>query len=210
MPAGKLYKSKSRKRSFRSRRRTQQSQRVNTKINALYNAIEMKYDDLTITDQVVTSAGIVNHLTSIAEGDASLNRTGLKITPTSLYGRFLFKADPAGFQNQAVRMMVVIDKQQVTDSTPSAADVLDGAVQVVSPLDRLFRNRFHVLYDKAWTMVSGANSQMVHKEFYLKIPKWCHTWYNGENATDIQKNGIYLLYLTQESGANEILCTTRS
>lgn len=172
------------------------------KVNMLMKEVEDKYDDLSIAGQSIATNGITNHLTSIAEGMTSLTRTGLKITPVSVYARlhFLANQNVSASDVQYIRLLFVRDRQQEADTPPAASDILNSPT-ITSPLNRLRMSRFQVLYDRVFK-VSKTTDGSSSPEHFVKVwlgPKRLSKHpvrYNGAATTDIQKNGLYMIYLS--------------
>jgi Geminivirus coat protein/nuclear export factor BR1 family. len=168
-------------------------------VNDLKNYIEHHFVD-NYPSRNFTTVGNTDNVTKVAEGDTSLTRTGLKITPTSLYLRGIIKVgaigtppvqDPIG---GLVRMMIVRDKQQIGDTVPAMSDVVETApLRVIAPLSRLNRARFEVLWDTVFKINPNSSNSVIHFKKYLKLSSKRSVYYNGGANTDIQKNGLYIM-----------------
>lgn len=199
MPAGMMYKytPKRGKKGPAAKKGSSLSSRVRT----LEASRELKYREKTATANL-SIVGRVDPLTEIAEGSTSLTRDGLKIKPHSLLLNYRLQhssdENAASQSNdpkpQCVRVMVVVDRQQLGDASPSASTVL-GAVSdfYLSGLNRLTAvNRFSVIYDKRHIL--NWNNLAVGVSKYIDLTKKVKmVGYNGTATTDIQKNGIYVI-----------------
>lgn len=92
----------------------------------------------------------------------------------------------------AVRVMLVMDRQTISDTTPALSDVLASTLSndlpIISPQTILQQKRFKILYDKVKFCEVTKNYHLFSK--VIKVNK--DIVYNGTANTDIQKNGIYL------------------
>lgn len=168
--------------------------------------IEYKYHG-NQPSRTLTTLGSVDDLTGIAEGDSSLQRTGLKITPTSLLMKIRVRhgndggsppiLDPQGCLS---RIIVVRDMQQEADTPPAVTDLLiSGTSLVMSPYNRLIRNRFEVLFDKTYKTNPNASNSVIYDTAYLKLSSKRPVYFNGASSTDIQKNGIYMFQVCDDA-----------
>lgn len=91
-----------------------------------------------------------------------------------------------------VRVMVVMDRQTISDTTPALSDVIASSLSndlpLISPQTVLQQKRFKILYDKTKYCEIGHNYHTFSK--VIKVNK--DVLFNGTATTDIQKNGIYL------------------
>jgi hypothetical protein len=76
----------------------------------------------------------VTHLTAIAQGDAQSQRTGNSILVKSVYIRGIWEIH-ASASSTFLRFLLVKDNQQVSNTSPTADDILQN-VQIESPYDR--------------------------------------------------------------------------
>lgn len=163
-------------------------------IKGLVNA-ERHYVVSTVTNDNITSAGTLTHLSNIAQGDTQGTRTGNSILARSLFGRIGLEMNPTATVSR-IRILIVCDNQQIADTSPSATDVLLTASTLSSLDTATYPNRFKVLKDMLITL---DDAKMMGSSFKINIPMYKHIKYNGANSTDIAKNGIYILYISSES-----------
>jgi len=170
-------------------------------------APEVKYIDAGLNVTNIPATGTVFPITTIATGDIEGTRTGnaVNVTAINLSGYFLrnstdFAAD------SFYRIALVQDKEQVADTSPTAAQIFNNTglpTEALPLLDSL--TRFNVLWLSpvfdAWMMRLDSDnlaaSTPTQKSF------WSHSWkgnikvqYNGNSSTDIQKNGLYVVILS--------------
>lgn len=153
---------------------------------------EMFHYDRAETAVPISSSGAMTNLVQIGSGDQSNQRTGNSV----LIRNHLFRlrvTKNASAATTIFRYMIIQDTQQISDSSPSVGDVLD-TVDVDSPLNLANSGRFKVLVNK--TLMLHANSPMYHKETYKSM--YLHIKFNGTAPTDIQKNGLYLLTISDQ------------
>lgn len=153
---------------------------------------EMFHYDRAETAVAISSAGAMTNLVQIGSGDQSNQRTGNSV----LLRNHLFRlrvTKNASASTTIFRYMIVQDTQQISDTSPTVGDVLD-TVDVDSPLNLANSGRFKILVNK--TIMLHANSPMYHKESYKSM--YLHIKFNGTAPTDIQKNGLYLLTISDQ------------
>ena len=158
-------------------------------------APELKYNDVTFTDDATTTATVVS-LTNFAAGDTALLRDGNKIAPKSLNIRVKL-TNEALTQSNVVRMMVVHDRQP-NNAAPTLSLVLDSQ----SPTGQRLvgtASRFMILCDEVIVLnADGGTGAGVQKAFwqkYLKLdPKLITSFLDG-SAGEPYSNGLYLMYI---------------
>jgi len=141
----------------------------------------------------VDSTGTVVHLTNIAQGDGTNQRTGNSILLSGCSVKLQIALNSAATVS-ALRILLFHDKQQVADGTPTIGEVLNS-VSTMAHLNATNIGRFSILMDKMLMLGTGSNTTKVIQE-YFKIQK--HVRYNGTAGTDIQKNGLYIMFLSTE------------
>lgn len=173
---------------------------------------EIKYIDSSLnTNNVSVANGIVIHLTGIAAGTAVNQRVGDLVTALwwnvnlSLTSSSTFSATN---DNPSFRFYIVRDTQQVGDTAPSGADLVDQPslpkIQLLN-VSTTMQKRFQVLYDSkpqilfAGTGLAAQNNSVVFParlQFNVRGFKKGPVRFNGLNAGDIQKGGLYLFFYT--------------
>ncbi len=156
--------------------------------------VEKKIHDTSIAE-AVSSTGAIHSLHDVAQGDTINTRDGNSLKGLYLGFRMGCTQNLTATQS-LIRVMVVADKQQIGDAEPSVGNILQSAV-VTSYLNEDTLGRFSVLYDKVFTMAENSDSLQ-------KYAEWNHNFehrirYNGAAATDIQKNGLFMLLLSDEA-----------
>lgn len=161
-------------------------------IRKLINVEEHRVD--TAIGAAIDSAGSVTHLTAVAAGDTAATRTGSSILLKGLHMRFALITH-ASAATTVVRILVVKDKQQVSDTTPAVTGILNSA-DVLSHVVPDFTERFTILKDMTHILDLVGNPI---KTFDFKLNMTgTHVRYNGTAGTDIQQNGVFVLLLSNQ------------
>lgn len=142
---------------------------------------------------VVPSTGVVTLLNGMGQGDAASARTGNSILMRNVFLRLCFTQNAAAVTT-IYRVMLVLDKQQVGDTLPTISDILE-TVNPLSPLATASVGRFKVM--KNWFFTTDDTKSQTRTIDYYKDFRF-HTRYNGASNTDIQKNGLYLILLSDQ------------
>lgn len=132
-------------------------------------------------------------------GDLSGQRTGNSVLARSLYIRGYININPAVTLSTRVSVVLVQDKQQVSDTYPTVTDVFtstDPEAQIKVGASNNVGGRFKILWRKNYTLIPGQYPT-INIDKYFKL--YSHIKYNGAAASDLQKNGYYLMVLTSES-----------
>lgn len=170
-------------------------------IRGLVNS-ERFYHDYAVSPAPTSSVPTVRHLSGVIQADGDNNRTGNSIFVKSLSLRMLVKLNV-----QAIRfgrIMIVRDTQQVTDTNPTASQVLqvwDNPASIYSFLNTDQRGRFDVLADVRFGLNPEGKDTYI---FNRTIPMRSHIRFNGPGSTDIQKNGLYLLCFVDSATASDV------
>jgi len=190
-------------------------------------APEIKYVDVSQDQTNIPTTGIVGHVTAIAEGDTLSARDGqqIKLQSINIAGRFICATSVNASLGSAYRIALVVDKQQVADTAPSMADIFNGAgsprpENLLPNLNNMSRFKYlwisEIFYPLMMiTNTSGLTSAIVAAptQGFAFEYNWSGSLavgYNGANSTDIQKNGVYLCYISSDTQATiDIDCTVR-
>lgn len=147
----------------------------------------------TTVGAAIDNAGAVTHLTAVANGDTNSTRTGNSILAHNLEVN-LSILKHASSVGGIVRIIIFVDKQQVADSSPTVATVLNS-VDVLSHLHIDIQSRFRILHDELISL--DAAHVNVNRRFDNSLTG-THIIYNGTASSDIQRNGVHLLLLSNE------------
>lgn len=166
------------------------------KLKGLVNSEMLKKD--TAFTPTALSTGAVEHITAVAQGDSDSTRTGNSIFVRSWNFSGSIIKNTSGANTQFVRISVVMDTQQQSDTTPTYTDIYESA----SPYAHLNSNtvgRYKVIFSHIYSVNSSDHTAVAVK---INIPMRHHVRYNGSASTDIQRGGLYLCSSTDEPGAN--------
>lgn len=178
-------------------------------VRSLQNAVrklapEMKFVDSSLAVTNVTTSGQVLHVTPVAQGDTSLTRTGDAIYVKQIAVRFRMDlgSDTAG--NFGSRFAVIVDKQQVADTAPGNADIWQsaGGASVISGfLNEATLERFRVLWLSPYVSHAQVQNNQINNHWeYTNTALNLKVEYNGATSGDVQKNGIYFVWITNDTG----------
>lgn len=161
-------------------------------LKGLVNAELYKYD-VSDARNIGNDGADVFNMTGMAQGDGDSDRTGLSCFIRSVYIRAQFVIAAAANETN-IRMILVRDSQQIADTVPPLSAVLE-ALTMVAPLNNTTVGRFTILKDRTFSMSQNGNQTMV-RQFW--VPMKHHVRFNGTGASDIQKGGLYLYFLSDQ------------
>lgn len=151
--------------------------------------------DTGITSGAIDYNGSVTNLNSIAQGDTRVNRQGRTVLAKYLSGRIaIYNNATAG--SCTVRLFIVCDKMN-QGSAPSVSDILEGVGANTAPLSALKQintQRFKILWSRLTT--TDTNNPIQLFKYYL--PMSTHLYFDGANATDYQKNALFLVMISDQ------------
>lgn len=161
---------------------------------------EKKYHDSWVNAENLDGA-IITPVHQIAQGADQFERIGNQIHADGLYFNWALVGD-GKVDTQAlveVRFMIIQDTQQISDAGPSLADILEDHIvfPLTTPLKKTHLGRYRILYENRlphqYAATTSGNERCYRDSGYLKLKS--NMRYNGALNTDIQKNGIYLIWL---------------
>lgn len=166
------------------------------KVNKVVRSVETKQLIITASG-TVGLGGTILSLHTIAQGLTVADRVGNMITAKKLDIRWSLETDIAANTNmQLIRYIVFRDTQQNPDGTPTVSLIL----QTANPLSTYFRpflKRFQILRDRLFCVNNGGKNCM---SGHWKFKMDSDIRYNGPLITDIQKNGLFCLVISNQSG----------
>lgn len=168
------------------------------KLKDLVNAEMFKFDSTFSGENITQATPLVQPLHGVANGDNDTSRTGNSIFVRNWNLKGLLYRSTAGDAVQMVRLSVILDTQQVSDTSPSYTDIYEVA-QPWAHLNSNTVGRYKVLYSKVYTL-DTVKSLSVPIE--INLPMRHHIRYNGTSGTDIQKGGLYLCAVSTQATAN--------
>lgn len=165
------------------------------KLKGLVNSEMLKFDVVESGTPLTTAGAYAVHLSPIAQGDGPSDRTGNSIFARSINikGQLVFNS--SGATTQFARIAVVIDTQQVGDTSPAYTTLYNSATYN-SHVNVATAGRFKILYSKVLEVDSVNN---LSRPLNINIPMRHHIRFNGTASTDIQKGGIYILATGSEA-----------
>lgn len=176
-------------------------------IKSVVNVEYKKYDNLYNTTIGTTGTKVVD-LTTIAQGSTDATRNGNSIKVVSLLCAGQVSHNVISTGTNVVRLLIVLDTQQVSDTSPSFADIVDSsfADDIHAPLTRATVGRFKVIRDRLFD--TDPSNITKHFKMYIKLDH--HMRFNGTTSTDIQKGGLYVFAVSNDN-ANKplLLCNCR-
>ena len=143
-----------------------------------------------------SSTGSIVHLTSIGQDDTATGRTGNSILLRGININLECSMSSSITNGETYfRIILFKDNQQIGDTSPGVTDVLASAT-TSSFLNQSQAGRFQILKNWYFTLDSIRGKSRIISHF---VNQHTHVRWNGANGTDIQKNGVYLLFLSDES-----------
>lgn len=163
-------------------------------ITGLVNSEVFKHDITYSTP--IDNTGVLIPLTSLAEGNGDDDRTGnsIFVRSVNIDGSLAISGD----NNTIVKLALIKDTQQQSDTVPSFTDVYESA-SINTHLNSNTVGRFSVLASRYYTLNVFASQQ---RKIYLNKAMRMHVRYNGPNGTDIQRNGLYLALISNQTSIN--------
>ena len=134
----------------------------------------------------------------ITKGEAGV-RTGNSLLTKGLVCRFNGVANGSATAT-LLRMLIIQDNQQIADTDPTIATLLESDVMSGLAIGAL--GRYKVLMDKTVCLDNVSKKQFTTTKF-IRLNH--HIRFNGSASTDIQKGGLYLVLLSDEA-ANTPTC----
>lgn len=157
-------------------------------LRAIVNS-EVMVIDVAYTATTSANSPLVTHLNPITQGDGISQRTGQSCLMSNIHLKELVSTAAAG---ALCREVLIMDRQQISDTAPSWTDVFESA-SPFSYYNKNTKGRFQILEDKTYILNQVQNSHR-YRSVGRKLQK--HATYNGTAGTDIQKNGIYKLFIS--------------
>jgi len=170
-------------------------------IKGMINCEKHKMEFSDASGQNVLNTGTVYHLTGVGQDDTDSGRTGNSVLARGLYLSYTIRNSTVSpLPVSTVRVLVIQDQQQISDTGPgNVTGILEytsGPRVVTSPLDSATVGRWNILYDKRHELDTVNNPQDMVST-YIKLRS--HLRYNGSGAGDIQKHGIYAIFISSDA-----------
>lgn len=162
-------------------------------IKGLVNSEKFHFDT-NIATSINGTTGNVQCLNLIPQGDGESARTGRSILLKDVYIRARMYKDPAATVSR-VMCALVQDLQTISDTVPSFTDIFQSTTPETF-MNLQTAGRFKVLMRKTYIL----DSDNPQKELIKFKKVYTHLKYNGSAAADIQKNALYLVWISSETG----------
>lgn len=161
----------------------------------LKSIVNVEYKSHDVSTSITTSGTVIN-FHSIGSGAGDGQRTGNSIKAKSLLIRGQIIGN-ATADSMFARIIIFMDTQQIADTQPSQTDVLDQDVadQLLAPLSNTTAGRFKIFMNKQIAINNKITAIPVAMTFKYFKRMGHHIRYNGTATSDIQKGGIYLLFI---------------
>jgi len=164
---------------------------------------EIKFHDTACAGSNVPVTGTVDHITDIAQGDTVSTRTGNAINVVSITLKGTIS--DYGAAGSHFRVCLVQDKQQVADTAPAAGTIFSDAIASANPVTAVPTianlSRFNVLWMSRAYHSGGLNAGFVNNYWECSKKVNIKVSYNGTASTDIEKNGLYVIFLSDQAAA---------
>lgn len=159
------------------------------------SAEETKFTDIATTVSSIDSIPDSLLLTGVAQSGTINARIGNKISALGFQLNYYARKHNTAEVTQ-MRILLVHDTQQVSDSSSLTWNNIFTEESVIAQRNVAAANkRYRIIYDKIHRMdVGNPSIQAVKKYIPFKHP----VMFNGTAASDIQKNGVYLMVLSNE------------
>lgn len=158
-------------------------------LTGLVNSEMYKWDVIENVASINNTLSYVAHLSAIPQGDGDAARTGNSLLAKSLNLKGLLQWNSsAAYTSCAVRVAIVMDTQQIGDTSPNNANVFESNAPW-SHLNSETVGRFKLLKSMFINLTNDKKAFNLN----INIPMQTHIRYNGTAGTDIQRNGIYIM-----------------
>lgn len=166
-------------------------------LKGLVNSEVFKRDTPIPNSLINDSTGYVLNCQPVPIGDGTGMRTGNSILVRRLLVRVRLSKASAPTSTY-LRMFLVQDNQQITDTVPAIADLIETPGDIDAPLSAALAGRFKLLASKTILLTNDKPSYHMEKVYSMRH----HVRFNGASGTDVQKGGIYLMVFADQATAS--------
>lgn len=166
------------------------------RLRGIINSEKMYLDTSALLGAAQSS---ITSLNALANGDTTGTRTGNSILCKSLYFRGYMNINSSTTVSTRVSIALVQDLQQISDTNPGVLDIFTSQnpeAQLRTGATTNTAGRFKILWRKNYILVPSQRPTVTLDKF-RKLNT--HVKFNGSGTGDIQKNGLYLVFLTSEA-----------
>lgn len=154
------------------------------------------------------SVATYNWANALSTGTTAGDRIGNEIRMKSFDLNFVIQP-PVGIVNvgtlpsQAVRLIILLNKQNITPSIAAVLESVSDANACVSTYDKLYRQRFNILFDRSWVISNHAYEKgYVKKRIHINLKNKLVKYTASPPAIgDLQCNSLVWYLLTDETTA---------
>jgi len=200
------YRRRFKRRRYNGRRKS--FYQMQKQLKAIGSNQELKFHDTE--DQVIDFAVHTGAWTSISllnliQGATSNTRIGDKIKVK----RFTLRGNCSNNQNTPVdaMMRLVIFRSKEPHNVAQTVNMIMSDPNNINTLRYMpHKHRFKVYFDQTWTMKASTDtSSQVYLPIKINIPLNFTCEYNGNvgDATDIERNGLYMILCGTSANPNE-------
>lgn len=163
---------------------------------------EKKLHTIEVTNQVIDWDGTIINISEIAQGSTVNEREGNQVQLSSVGYNIISKNFDVN-NSATVSIILFTDTQQDPSTNPTVTEVLHGVGDnraPVSPLNHAEAGRFKLLSRKTFNVGDLGSGLDHHLSKYFKRLN-TRVRYRSTTGTSIQKNGLYLLLITDRDPA---------
>ncbi len=192
------------RRKFRRKRFKRGRPRRKRRMTAAKMAVsqpELKIRDVLYSTTASVSVSVSNHETFIAEGTLQSERIGKQIVVKSFHLKATLASDPAGRVHTCCRIAVVQDKQQIANTISTAGQVWESGTDPQTFREKDHMGRFKIWWVRSFLLSNGGDMpQNAKVNINVNFPRGLKVRYTGSAATQIAKNGLYLMFISNADG----------
>lgn len=178
-----------RRSALRSRRSASSATEANrrvTRIGRVLSAlVERKTLDVNLGASL-TTGGTITELSAIAQGVGNGQRSGLKVTPVSLYVDLAFQAEASAVANE---IRVIVFRWNDT-GTPSGSDICPGLNSLINWSER---PRFKILDDAKFQVESTSTGTYAFYRKSFRFPATDRIMYTSPVSTSGEVGRFFIL-----------------
>lgn len=175
------------------------------KLKGLVNSEIFKIDTDVTQSPILYDGVYTSNLAAIANGDTDITRTGNSVYVRSVNVKGQVEWNPAGLGVQYMRVMVVLDTQQIGDTAPTPAQVIQtvgGSNSYNAHLQIATVGRFKILSNTIFAVNGVA---VKSRAININLPMRHHIRFNGTGSGDIQRGGLYLMAISSSAADGPLL-----